>query len=184
MLTKVHIVKAMVFSSSHVRACELNCKEGRAPKKWCFQTVVLEKALESPLDCKEIKPVNPKGNQPWIFTGRTDAETPILCSLDEKSQLTGKDPDAGKDWKQKKRVTEDEMVGWHRQVNGHELGPTPGDCEGQGGLVCCSLWCGKESDTTRRLNNNNQVASNVLSTSAQVRHSPWYQAYGKAPRAA
>ena len=176
----------MLFPSSHVQMWELDHKEGWALKNWCFQTVVLEKTLESPLDCKEINQSILKENQPWIFLGRTDAGTEALICWppDTKSQLIGKDPDAGKDWKQKKRVTEDEMVGWHRQVNGHELGPTPGDCEGQGGLVCCSLWCGKESDTTRRLNNNNQVASNVLSTSAQVRHSPWYQAYGKAPRAA
>ena len=97
------------FSSSHVWMWELDHKEGWALKNWFFQTVVLEKTLESPLDCKEIKPVNPKGNQPWIFTGRTDA--PILWPPDAKSQLIGKDPDAGKDWRQKeKRATEDEMV--------------------------------------------------------------------------
>ena len=103
----------------------LDYKEGWAPKNWCFQTVVLEKTLESPLDCKEIKPVNPKGDQPWIFIGRTDAEAevPILWLLDVKSWIIGKDPDAGKDWRQEEKgTTEDEMVGWHHWVNGHEFG--------------------------------------------------------------
>ena len=105
---------------------ELDRKEGRVPKNWCFWTVVLEKTLESPLDCKEIKPVNLKGSQPWILIGRTDveAEASILGPPDAKSQLIGKDPDAGKDWRQKERATEDEMVGWHHQYNGHELGQT------------------------------------------------------------
>ena len=101
------------FSSSHVWMWELDHKENWAPKNWCYWTVVLEKTLESPLDCKEIQPVHPKGNQPWIFTGRTDteAEAPILWPPDAKSQLIGKDPDAGKDWRQKeKRVAENEMV--------------------------------------------------------------------------
>ena len=105
--------------------------------------MVLEKTLESPLNCKEIKPVNPTGNQHWIFTGRTDAEAkaPILWPSDVNSQLTGKDCDTGKDWRQKaKRATEDEMVDWHHQVNGHELGQTSGDGEGQGSLACCSPW--------------------------------------------
>ena len=111
--TKVHIVKAMVFPSSHVWMCELDHKEGWEVKNWCFWTVVLEKTLESPLDCKEIKPVNPKGNQSWIFIGRTDAEAeaPTGWPLDAKSQLTGKDLDAGKDWRQKeKRAAENEMM--------------------------------------------------------------------------
>ena len=98
------------------------------------------------LESKEIKPVNLKGNQPWILFGRADAEAeaPIIWPPDSNSWLIGKDPDAGKDWRQKeKRVTEDEMVGWHHQVNGHELGQTPGDCEGQGDLVCCSHWVPK-----------------------------------------
>ena len=136
----------------------LNDKEGRAPKNWCFRTVVLEKALESPLESKEIKSVNPKGNQPLILFGRSDAETeaPILWPPDVKSQLIGKDPDAGKDWKQEEKgATEDEMVGWHRQFNDHELGQTPGDDERQGGLECCSPWGCRESDTTWQLNNNN-----------------------------
>ena len=124
---------------------QLGHKEGWAPKNWCFWIVLLEKALESPLDYKEMKPVNPKGNQLWIFTGRTDseAEAPILWSR-LQSRLIGKDPDAGKDWGQKKkRVTENEMVGWHHQLNGHEFEQTPGDAEGQEGLACCSPWSRK-----------------------------------------
>ena len=108
--------------------------EGWALKKWCFWTLVLEKTLESPLDCKVITPVNPKGNQSWIFTGRTDgeAEAPILWLPDVKIQFIGKDPDAGKDWGQEeKRVTEDEMVEWHHQLHGHEFEQTRGDGEGQ-----------------------------------------------------
>ena len=114
----VHIVKAMVFP---VLMWELDHKEGWAPHNWCFQTVVLEKTLESPLDCKEIEPVNPKGHQPWIFIGRTDAEaeTPILLPLDVKSWVTGKDPDAVKDWRQKEEWAEDEMVRYHHRLNGH-----------------------------------------------------------------
>ena len=123
--TDVHIVKTIVFPVVMYR-CEVNHKEGRVPKNWCFQTVVQEKTLQSPLESKEIKPVNPKGNQPWILTGRTnaEAEAPILWPSDAKSQLIGKDPDAGKDQGQKKRATEDEMVGWHHWFNGHELGQT------------------------------------------------------------
>ena len=117
------------FSSSHVWIWELDHKEGWVPKNCCFLIVGLKKTLGSPLDCKKIKPVNPKANQPWIFIGRTDAEaeTPILWSPDVKSQRTGKDPDAGKDWGQEKGVTEDEMVGWHHRLNGHELEQTLGD---------------------------------------------------------
>ena len=132
-------------------------KEGWAPKNW-FQTVMLEKTLESPLDSKEIKSVNPKGNQPWIFTGRTDAEAeaPILWSPDAKSWLTGKDPDAGKDWRQEEKgATEDEMVGWHHRLDGHGFEQTPGDSEGQRSLACCSPWRHKESDTIEWLNNDN-----------------------------
>ena len=110
---------------------------------------MLEKILESPLDSKEIKLVNPKQNQPWVFLGGTDAEAPILWPLDAKSQLTGKDPDAGKDWGQEEKgVTDDGMVGWHHQLNGHEFEQTPGDSEGQGSLVCCNPWGHKESDKT------------------------------------
>ena len=113
------------FSSSHVQMWELNHKEGWALKNWCFQIVVLEKTLESPWDCKEIKPVSPKGNQPWIFIGRTYAEALILWPPDGKSRLIGKDPDTGKDWGQEeKRTTEDETVGWHLWLNGREFGQT------------------------------------------------------------
>ena len=148
------------FSSSHVQMWELDHKKGWVPKNRCFQTGGgwgLEKTLESPLDCKEIKPVNPKGIQPWIFIGRTDAEAeaPILWPPDVKSRLIGKDPDAGKDWGQEKRTTEDEIVGWHHRLNGHELEQAPRDGEGQGSLVCCSPWDSKESDKTGWLNNNN-----------------------------
>ena len=125
------------------------------PKNSCFWIVLLEKTLESPLGSKEIKPVNPKGNQPWIFIGGTDVEAkaPILWPPDMKSQLTGKDPDAGKDWRQEEKgTTEDEMVGWHHQLNGHELEQIPGDGDGQGSLVCCSPWGRKESDMTERWN--------------------------------
>ena len=119
--TKVHIVKAM-FLCGHVLMWELDYKEGRVPKKWCFWTVVLEKTLESPLDCKEIQPVRPNGDQSWVFIGRTDveAETPILWPPDAKSWLIGKDSDVGKDWGQEEKgTTEDEMDGWHHQFNGH-----------------------------------------------------------------
>ena len=134
---------------------KLDCEEGWVPKNWCFWTVVLEKTLESPLDCKEIQPVYPKGNQSWIFIGNTDAEaeTPILWPPDAKSWLIGKDPDAGKDWRQEdKGTTEVEMAGWHYRLNGHGFGWTPGVGDGQGGLVCCGSWGRKESDTTERLN--------------------------------
>ena len=110
------------FSSSHVRMWELDYKESWVPKNWCFWTVVLEKTLESPLDFKEIQPVNPKGNQSWLFIGRTDAEaeTLIIWSPNAKSWLTGKDPDAGKDWRwEEKGMTEDEMAGWHHRLDGH-----------------------------------------------------------------
>ena len=132
-------------------------KKGWVPKNWCFWTVVLEKTLESPSACKEIKSVNPKGNQSWIFIGRTDgeAEAPILWPPDAKSQLIRKDPDAGKDWRQEEKgMTEDEMVGWHHQLNGHKFEQALGDGEGQGSLACCSPWGCKESNTTEWLNNN------------------------------
>ena len=143
------------FSSSHVWMWELDYKGSWVPKNWCFWTMVLEKTLESPLDCMEIQPVHPRGNQSWIFTGRPDAEaeTPILWPPDAKSWLIGKDPDAGKDWGQEEKgTTEDEMVGWHHRLNGHGFGWTPGVGDSQGGLVCCSSWGHKESDMTERLN--------------------------------
>ena len=112
------------FSSGHVWTWELDCEESWAPKNWCFWTVVLKKTLESPLDCKEIQPVHPKGDQSWIFVGRTDAEaeTPILWPSDVKNWLIGKDPDAGKDWRwEEKGMTEDQMVVWHHQLSRHEF---------------------------------------------------------------
>ena len=143
------------FSSGHVWMWELDYKESWVLKNWCFWTMVLEKILESPLDCKEIKPVNPKRDQLWIFIGRTDAEaeTPILWPPDVKNWLIGKDPNTGRDWRQEEKVTtEDEMVGWHHQLNGHEFEQTPGVGDGQGSLACCSPWGHKESDITELLN--------------------------------
>ena len=132
---------------------ELDHKESWALKSWCFWTVVLEKTLESPLDCKEIKPVNPKRNQPWIFIGRTKAEAPILWPPDAKNWLIREDTDAGKDWRwEEKGMTEHEMVGWHHQLNGHEFEQALGVGDRQGGLVCCSPWGHKESDMTEWLN--------------------------------
>ena len=139
------------FSCSHVQMWELDHKEGWAPKDCCFSTVVLEKTRKNPLNSKEIKPVNPKRNQPWTFIGRTDAEAeaPIFWPSNAKTRLIGKDPDAGKGWRQKgKGVTEDEMVGRHHWLNRHELMQTLGGSEGQGSLVCCSSWSHKELDTT------------------------------------
>ena len=129
------------FSSSYVWMWELDNKEGWVLKNWCFWIVVLEKTFQSPLDCKEIKPANPKRNQPWLFIGRTDAEAeaPMLWPLDGKRWLIWKDPDAGKDWRQEEKgTTEDKMVGWHHWLNGHEFEQDPADGDGQGSLVCCS----------------------------------------------
>ena len=135
---------------------ELYYKESTALKNGCFWTVVLEKTLENPLDCKEIKPVHPKGNQSWIFIGRTDAEAPIVWPPDAKSWLTGKDPDAGKDgWQEEKGMTEDEMVGWHHWLNRHESEQAPRAGEVQESLACCGPWGHRESDTTERVNGNN-----------------------------
>ena len=122
------------FSSSHVWMWELDHKKSWAPKNWCFWTAVLEKTLESPLDCKEIQPVNPKGNQPWIFIARTDAEAeaPILWLPDVNSWFSGKDTDAGEDWRQEKGTTDNEMVGWHHHLNIHEFAQTLEDSNGQG----------------------------------------------------
>ena len=134
---------------------ELDCEESWAPKNWCFWTVVLEKTLESPLDWKEIQPVHPKGDQSWVFIGRTDieAETPILWPPDAKSWPIGKDPDAGKDQRQEEKGRiEDEMVGWHHWLDGHGFGWTPGVSDGQGGLACCSSRGCKELDVTEQRN--------------------------------
>ena len=143
------------FSSSHVQMWELDHKEVWVPKNWCFWIVVLEKTLESPLGCKEITPVHPKGHQFWIFIGRTnaEAETPILWPPDAKNWLIGKDPNAGKDWRQEEKgTTEDEMVGWHHRLNGHEFEQAPRVGDEQGSLTCCSSWGCKQSDTTEWLN--------------------------------
>ena len=132
---------------------ELDHKYGWALKNWCFWTVVLEKTLESPLDYKEIKQVNSKGNKPCIFIRRTDAEaeTPILWPPDVKNWLTRKDLDSGKDWRRRKGL-QDKIVGWHHRLNGYEFEQAPGDGEGQESLVCCSPWGHKELDTTEQLN--------------------------------
>ena len=142
------------FSSSHVWMWELDYKESWPPKNWCFRTIVLEKTLESPLDCMEIQPVNPKGNQSLIIIGRTDAEAeiPILWPPDAKNWFIGKDSDVGKDWRQEKGPKEDKVVGWHHRLDGHEFEQAPGAGGGQGSLACCSSWGRKESDTTERLN--------------------------------
>ena len=143
------------FSSGHGWMWELDCEEGWAPKNWCFWTVVLEKTLESPLDWKEIQPVHSEGDQPWNFFGRTDAkaETPVLWPPHAKCWLIGKDCDAGRDWGQEENgMTEDEMAGWHHQLDGRESEWTPGVGDGQGGLACSNSWGRKESDRTERLN--------------------------------
>ena len=122
---------------------QLDCEKGWAPKKWCFWTVVLEKTLESPLDCKEIQPVHPEGDQPWDFFGRNNAkaENPVLWPPYVKSWLIGKDSDAGRDWGQvEKGTTEDEMTEWHHWLDGRESQWTPGVGDGQGGLACCDSW--------------------------------------------
>ena len=134
---------------------ELDCEKDWALKNWYFWTVVLEKTLESPLDCKEIQPVHSKGYQFWDFFGRNDAkaETPVLWPPHAKSWLIGKDSDAGRDWGQKEKgMTKDEMAGWHHWLHGRESEWTPGVGDGQGGLACCDSWGRKESDMTERLN--------------------------------
>ena len=144
---------------------ELDHKEGWRPKHRCFWIVVLEKTLENPLDCKEIKPVNLTGNQSWLIIGRTDAEaeTPVLWPPNAKNWLVGKDPYDGKDWRQEeKSMTEDEIVGWHHQLDGHKFAQTLGIREGQGSLACCSPWGCKESDTTKQLNWTESTSCEVL----------------------
>ena len=134
---------------------ELDCEESWAPKNWCFWSLVLEKTLESPLDCKEIQPVHSEGDQPWVFFGRNDTkvETPVLWPPHEKSWLIGKDSYAGRDWGQEEKgTTEDEMAGWHHWLDGHGFEWTLGVGDGQEGLACCSSWDCKESDMTERLN--------------------------------
>ena len=143
------------FSSGHVWMWELDCEESWGPKNWCFWTVVLEKTLEIPLDCKEIQPVHSKGNQSWVFIGRTDvkAETQVLRPPDAKRWLTGKETDAGRYWGQEEKgMREDEMAGWHHWLDGHEFEWSLGAGVGQGGPACCDSWGQKEKDTTERLN--------------------------------
>ena len=143
------------FSSSHVWIWELDCKENWALTNWCFWTVVLKKTLESPMHCKEIQPVHPKGDQYWVFIGRTDveAETPLVWLPNAKSWLIWKDPDVGQDWGQEEKgTTVDEMVGCHHRLSGHEFGWTLGVGDGQWGPACCSSFGWKESDRTELLN--------------------------------
>ena len=143
------------FSSSHVWMWVLDHKESWVLKNWCFWTVVLEKTLESPLHCKEIKPINPKGNQSWIFIGRTDAEaeTPMHWPPEAKNWLIGKVSEAGKDWRwEEKGMTEDEMVGCYHWLDGQEFEQALGVSDGQGSLACWSLWGHKELDLTELLN--------------------------------
>ena len=154
---------------------------------WCFWTTVLKETLESPLDCKEIQPVNPKGNQSWIFIGRTDAETPILWPPDAKNGLTGKDPVAGENWRQEEKgMTEDKVVGWHHRFEGHEFEQAPGVGDGQGSLVCCSPWGHKDSDMTEQLNwltdpvTESEVKVKSLS-SVRLFVTPWTVAYQAPP---
>ena len=147
--------QSYVFSSIHVWLWELEYKESWVLKDWCFWAMLLEKTLESPLGSKEIKPVNLKGNQSWIFIGRTnaEAETPVIWPPVGKNWLTGKDPDAGKDWRQEKKgMTEDDMVGWHHRLNGHESEQAPAVGDRQGSLVCWDSRGRKKSDTTEQLN--------------------------------
>ena len=150
---------------------ELDYKESWAPKNCCFWIVVLEKTLESPWDCKETQPVTPKGNQSWIFIGRTDAEaeTPILWPPDVKNRLIRKHPNAGQEWRQgEKGMTEDKMVGWHHWFNGHEFKQAEGDGKEQESLVCCSPCGHKKSDTTEWLNDKSLIYPSPLSFSPVV----------------
>ena len=148
------------FSSSHVRMLELDYKESWVLKNG-WRIVVLENIVELSLDGKKIQPVHPKGDQSWIFIGRPDAEaeTPILWPLDVKSWLTGKDPDAGKDWREEdKGTTQDEMVGWHHWLNRHEFKQAPRVGDGQGSLEGCSPWGRKESDTTEHTHTETRIS--------------------------
>ena len=153
--THFRLVKAMVFPVVMYGCESWTIKKALAPKNWCFWTVVLEKTLESPLDCKEIQPIHPKGDQSWVFFGRTDveAEKSILWPPYVKSWLTGKDPDSGRDWGQEEKgTTEDEMAGWHHRLYEHEFDWIPGVDDRQGGLECCNSWGCKKLDMTEWLN--------------------------------
>ena len=166
------------FSSSHVWMWELDYKESFAPKKWCFWTVVLEKTPESPLDCKDIQLVHPKGNQSWIFFGRTDAEaeTPILWPPDATNWVIGKDPDAGRDWGQEeKQKTEDEMVGWHHWLNGHEVWASsrswwytekPGVLQSLGSQSVRHVWATELTEPTEF----RKTVTTILQAGQQRRH--------------
>ena len=146
----------------HMQLFSVPCEESWVLKNWCFWTVVLEQTLESPLDWKEIQPVHSKGNQSWVFFGRTDAkaETPVLWPPHVKSWLIGKDPDAGRDWGQEEKgTTEDEMAGWHHRLDGRKFESTLWVGDGQGGLECCDSWGHKELDKTERLNWTEQFLS-------------------------
>ena len=181
--TKVRLVKAMFFSSSHVWMWELDYKESWVLKNWCLWTVVLEKTLESPLDCKESQPVHPKGDQSWLFIGRTgaEAETPILWPPHVKNWLIGKAPDVGRDWGQEEKgMTEDEMAGWHHQLDGHEFEWTPGVGDGQGGLACCNSWGRKQLDMTEQLNwtelihTKNEQFLSLINPTCKLKFSAYY----------
>ena len=153
--TKVRLVKAMVFPVVMFGCESWTIKKAEHRRIDAFELLVLEKTLESPLDCKEIQPVHSKGDQSWVFIGRTDAkaETPIFWPPDAQKWLIWKDPDAGKDWGQKEKgKTEEQMAGWHHRLSWHGFGWTLGVDDGQGGLACCSSWGLRESDTTERLN--------------------------------
>ena len=155
MSAKVRLVKAMVFPVVMYGYESWTIKKAWVTKNWCFWTVVLEKTLESPLDCKEIPPVHSEGDQPWDLFGGNDAkaETPVLWPPHVKSWLIGKDSEAGRDWGQEEKgMTEDEMAGWHHWLDGRESEWTPGAGDGEGGLACCDSWGRKELDTTERLN--------------------------------
>ena len=162
---------------------EFDHEEGWILKNWCFWTVMLENTLENCLDCKDIKPANPKGNELWLFIGRTNAkaEAPLLWPADAKSWLIGKDPDAGKDWRQEEKgTTEDEMLGWHYPLNGHEFEQALGVGDGQGSLVCCIPWDRKESDMTEWLSNNKVFlrggyGGRLASQSKTPWNPPWQQ---------
>ena len=156
---------------------ELDYKESWVPKNWCFCPVVLEKTLESPWDCKNIQTVHSKGNQSWIFIGRTDAETEtlILCPPNAKNWLNGKDPDAGKDWRRKEKgMTEDEMAGWHHRLNGHECEWTMGVGDGQGSLACWSPRGHKELDWVTEMRTDLYNNMDKLQKYAEQKYTIWF----------
>ena len=178
-MTKVYnllcLTGVYIFFHCHVWIWESDHKESWTLKNWCFRSVVLGKTLESPLTCKEMKSVSPKGSQSWIFIRRTDAEALILWPPDVKNQLIRKYPDAGKDCRQdEKGVTEGTMAGWHHWLNGHEFEQALGDGEGQGSLACGSPWAHKELAMTAWLNSNSRVFSCMDMSQFGVSFSPWW----------